>query len=390
MNSIERVSGIGDIVVKLRIFKRYGKFYGQPVAKRRSREPKVEAYLKLNFMFQKFTKNKKFLMAAMMLCFCVFAKNVMGQNTLGYIANVKEDGKIILKLQSSDVKASDVLYVMSKEEMIKDKVSGDVIRLEPERIGQIRIVAVNAAYTVAEAMGNLSLEMGMTVQRENDIPPKEVTVMIAPAVTDFPEGANNMVLSSNGEMAYLGDYVSAALMEHLLKSNKIQLLDRSILAAREIEKGLTQNSEIDFNTALDYGRLKGARYIIRVTMQKPDVVNVDIIDGPVPKPKPEWFKKVKEELGKFVPENVKTNRVKVSVNIKAHVIDLQTGVVLFMSSETGKASGSPQIDLEISALGRNIRINQGANFNQTVTGKAIENAFKKIGRELNIFFEGKI
>jgi len=60
------------------------------------------------------------------------------------------------------------------------------------------------------------------------------------------------------------------------------------------------------------------------------------------------------------------------------------------SNNTGNASGVPQIDMEMPGVEGKAQINDGAAFNQTVTGKAIEDACKKIGQELNKFFEGKI
>jgi hypothetical protein len=306
-----------------------------------------------------------------------------------------EGDKIYLNLPNA--KVSDVVSVVDNGGYITDPRSGRQIRLEPEVVGQLKITAVRGVYAVGKVYGNITTELKatMTVRKDTSLPVNgygEATVMIAPAELNFPQGINTMV----GD-GYIGDYVSATLMEHLLKSNKIQLLDRSMLDIQKREISMGQSGEIDYNTAIQYGRMAGARYIVKITMQKPDVAMVennvpvggllDVIRSSTTK---NSTNRTQQQLRQLVPENVQTIQIKVSVNIKTHVVDLQTGAVLFMSGETGKASGTPQIGLEIAAVGRNIQLNQGAVFSQTVTGKAIEDAFNTIGPKLNKFFDGKI
>ena len=337
------------------------------------------------------------LLFAFIMLFCF---KTMAQSALGYIANI-DDSKIYLKLQSPDIRPSDVLYVMTKEKTIIDHVSGQEMRLEPEQVGQIKIISVNADYAVAKALGNFPLEAGMTVQRGSALAKNgygDVSVIIAPAETEFPEGANNLVYNTNSGTAYLGDYVSATLMEHLLKSNKIQMLDRSTLKSRTQEKALNDSGQIDFNTAMDFARLVQARYIVKVIMLKPDIESISnktplkgFLTAAAQSFAPNT--NTQQQLGQLVPDNVGSTKVKASVNLKVEVIDLQTSAVLFMSSSTGNATGKPQIDMEISAVG-NAQVNQSVNntlpFNQTVTGRAIEHAFEKIGNDLNRYFNNQL
>ena len=253
------------------------------------------------------------------------------------------------------------------------------------------------------------------VKKENASPVHkydETTVMIAPAEVNFPQGVNTMV-----QDGYIGDYVTAALMEQLLKSNKIQLIDRSILDIQRNEINMGQSGEIDYSTMLQYGKITGVKYIVKVTMQKPDVVNARnnipvgaflgvaqnaayISGGNSGQQLSQQFQQTRQ----VTPENVSTEKVKVSVNMIATVLDLQTGRVLFMSKSVGKASGKPQVGIDLPTAQTydpygygysqpqtgKLELNQGAFFTQTITGQAIEDAFKKIGPELVGYFNRQI
>jgi hypothetical protein len=144
---------------------------------------------------------------------------------------------------------------------------------------------------------------------------------------------------------------------------------------------------IDPKTAIQRGQIAGAQYIIQVTMQKPDVVNVrtgiplasimgaaQAISG--------------TNIGAQYASNMQVGTLKAEVSISTRVVDLQTGEVVFMSSGTGKAKGKSQLAMEYGALGGG-EINGGAQgFKQTITGKAIQQAFMGIGRNLNEYFKG--
>jgi curli biogenesis system outer membrane secretion channel CsgG len=315
----------------------------------------------------------------------------------GYIIKVDGD-KVYMNLPN--VKVSDIVSVLDSGSSIRDPRTGREIWREPEVVGQIKIIAVQGAYSVGKVYGNTSInpQEGMTVSKGTVIQKNdygETTVMIAPVELNFPQGLNTMV----GD-GYIGDYVTAALMEQLLKSDKIQVLDRSILQTQRNELNMAGSGEIDYNTALQYGKMMGARYIIKVTMQKPDVVTVgsniplrgiiqSFNSGRQSNNTGNRQSRPAQQLQQLIPENISTVKVQVAVNITAHIIDLQTGVVLFMSKGMGVAAGMPQLSLEIAAVGRT-DINQGADFSQTVTGIAIEDAFGKIGRELNNYFDKQI
>ena len=344
----------------------------------------------------------------------------------GYIIRVDGD-RVYLNLPN--VKVTDIVSVYSNDGYMTDPRTGREIRQEPEVVGQIKVIAVQGMYSVGIVYGNSRTHLGEgmtvgkgTVMQRNDY--GEATVMIAPAELNFPQGLNTMV-----DGGYIGDYVSAALMSHLLKSDKIQLVDRSIFGAYqqggdfgygsqrgiyEKEMDLINSGVIDPYSSLAYGQMSGVRYIVKITMQKPDVVNVsnNIPVRGIANMASDAANAFRTSRGgtsrtnitqDLLPTNMQTTKIKVSVRIVTHIIDLQTGKVLFMTNGIGTASGKPQIGLEYSGYGNSYDYGSGydygnnnmqitldskdVNFTQTVTGQAIDDAFKKIGPQLNKYFK---
>jgi len=355
-------------------------------------------------MFEKFTMNKKFLTAAMLLCFCVSAKNVMGQNADGYIMQINGDN-IYLKI--NNVIAGEVLSVMSEGGYIKDSKTGQDIRIEPEVVGQIKVIKVTDTYSIGKAYGNTDIHQladAMTVRKGAVLQTNgygETTVMIAPASVMLPEGVNTLVSNSNGQQGYIGDVVSAELMNELLKCQKITVIDRSAIATQQTEIDLMRNGMIDQNTAFELGKMSGAHYVVQIILQKPDVAKIEsggqwgtLLSGVASamansSNNPQLQRQV-QQASTYTP-NVKSANIKVKVKIYTKIIDLQTGRVLFQCSGEGDAKGKPQIQLEFVQLGdANAAFNQNADFSYSVTGKAIEDAFKTIGKDLRKYFDNNL
>jgi len=224
--------------------------------------------------------------------------------------------------------------------------------------------------------------------RKTNYPPAnndgKATVVIAPAEVQFPDGVNNMIVGATGESGYVGSYVTAALTKQLKRCDKIRLLDPSMMQ----ELGLS------------------ARYMVKVTMQKPDVAIVGTSVSP--RKILDVFQNSAQQLKQVAPENVSKSQVEVSVNAIAEIIDRQTGEILLTTDPvTGTHSGTPQIGIDLPvAVGtqtsqydpgysqpqtnNGININKGAVFSQTVTGKAIEDAIKQIGKELVNYFNNQL
>jgi len=343
------------------------------------------------------------------------------QNSVGYIIKVDED-KVYLNLPN--VKISDIVSIFDNGGYMTDPRTGQSIRTIPETVGQIKIIAVQGKYSVGRIYGNLANypQVGMTVRKETIIKKNdygETTVMIAPAELNWPKGENALINNMSSNEGYIGDYISAALTQHLLESNKIQVVDRSIFGAyqqqvdgmTQQEKGvyekemdLKNNGTIDPNTALENGKMSGVRYLVKITLQKPDIVYINN-EFPVEGVANAFMGRRKTKVTQYLPANLKTTNVKVSVRIVAHLVDLQTGKELFISNGIGTASGKPQIDLEWSNYNNNIEYSNNNDYNnsnisakinnkdkdvdftQTITGKAIDNALEKIGKELRNYFE---
>lgn len=133
-------------------------------------------------------------------------------------------------------------------------------------------------------------------------------------------------------------------------------------------------SHIDPATAIERGKIAGARYAVQVTMQKPDVANVRT-GIPLASIMGALQGGLNRNIGAQYMSNMEVARLKAAVSLSVRVIDLQTGEVMFMTSGSGKAEGDVQIGMEYGALG-GARLNDGADgFKQTVTGKAIQKAF---------------
>ena len=313
------------------------------------------------------------------------------QNTGGYIIKVDND-KIYLNLPNA--KVSDIVSVYSKAEFISDRRAGKEI-WKDEIVAQIKIIMVQGDYSVGRVYGNATIwpEEGMTVRKETSVIQRddwgEVTVMIAPADLNFPKGLNNMVGNGYGDAGYIGDYVSAALMPHILKSGKIQLIDSSLLG----EPQQNQYGDTYSNPAINYAKEMGARYMVKVTMLKPDVVTdrkssfspgkivgtgMNLSNTP--------RTRTTETIQSVLPDNMEITNMAVSVKMVVHIVDLQTGKVLNAWNAEGTASGKPSIALSQWETYGDLFIG-GANFTQTVTGRAIDHAFRKIGRELNKYFK---
>lgn len=308
----------------------------------------------------------------------------------GYIIGI-EDGKVYLDLGIGKVVPDMVLNVLSGGGYFIHPVTKERIARVAEPVGALKIEKVFDSYSAAVAVPSQSLQkmaVGMLVQapdrkaeKADDTAEKasdadRVSVFVAPAQVNDIVG-----------IGYFGTYVSDILMEQLMLCDRVRLLDRTVLGAQLEESDLT-GGYIDPNTAIQRGKIAGAQYVIQVTMQKPDVVNVRTgiplasIMGAVQGA-------TGTNIGAQYASNMSLAQLKASVSLSARVVDLQTGEVVFMSSGTGKAEGKSQLSMEYGALS-GAELNGGADgFKQTVTGQAIQKAFIPIGRNLNKFFNGE-
>lgn len=371
--------------------------------------------------------NAKYIFSLLiMLFFCAYA---IGQTRKGCIISI-ENGMVNVDLTNAQVKAGDCLDVIVSGGYITDPATGRRVRKEDEVLGTLEVSVAYSAYSVAKPH-NASLlsrlKNGMAVQtsvkvgvnspqQENNSQfGKSVSrneIMIDNFVSDGNTVGSGMLpetrdLSDSGENlertniviapaqvndvvhnGHFGGYVADVLMEQMLMCDKVRLLDRGVLNAQIDEINLAGDI-LDPATTIQRGKGIGARYILQTTMQKPDVVNVRTgipfasVMGAV-----QGLTGV--NIGAAYGSNMNFATLKASVSLSVRVVDLQTGEIVFMCSGNGKAQGKSQLSMERGALDGG-ELNGGAeDFKQTITGKAIQQAFMKIGRNLKDFFNGKL
>ncbi len=317
-------------------------------------------------------------------------------STKGYIMEI-EGSSVYLDFNASEVTVGERVQVVSDPKTMIHPVTKEKIVKAGELIATLEITEVQSNYSVAgkifPANALAQLKVGNKVQKIDKTKQVDVskegksTVAIAAATINDVVGPG-----------YFGTYVSEMLMAELLNCPKVKLIDRSLLNAQLDETDLKEAGYIRADQAIMKGQISGVQYMIQVTMQKPDVTNITtgipiqsivsaagaiaqiagassgLTDG--------------LSIGSKVTSNVKTARLKSAVNITARVVDVQTGEVLFLCSGTGTSEGEGQAELEGGALG-GMQINGGVEgFRQTVTGKAIALAYRKIGNSLRSYFEG--
>lgn len=373
----------------------------------------------------------KFVQRLFLLLSIFFVENGWAQSSSnGYIINI-EGNAVYVDLSAPNVKVGDVVGVYVRSGYATDPSTGRRVRKPDELKAKLKIGSVHQGYSLAYPMDGFSissLQAGMTIKRvdttlSHNSHPKQNTshpvgrrntsdymrenfVVSAPEENNYTQHSpretyNSPSPDSSGRptvviapaqvndvvnSGHFGGYVADVLMEQLLMCNDVRLLDRSVLNAQLDEMDLA-GSVIDPNTAIQRGKVIGAQYIIQVTMQKPDVVNVRT-GIPLASVMGAVGAATRTNIGAQYASNMRVGTLKASVSINARVVDLQTGEILFMTSGTGNAKGKSQMALEYGALGGG-EINGGADgFKQTVTGKAIQQAFVTIGRNLRNYFAG--
>lgn len=352
---------------------------------------------------------------------------VMGQTTKGCIISI-ENEVVNVDLTNAQVKAGDCLDVIVSGGYMTHPITGRRVRKEDRILCKLEVGDAYSEYSVARPhdVSSLSqLKPGMTVQiskrkvtesiqqnntlqsnksvSKNDImlnnfvsDGKTAGSSVSPGIQVLPESklisekvsiviapaqVNDIVHSG-----HFGGYVADVLMEQMLMCDKVRLLDRSVLNAQIDEINLAGDI-LDPSTTIQRGQSIGARYILQTTMQKPDVANVRT-GIPLASVMGAVQGLTGTNIGANYASDVKLATLKASVNLSVRVVDLQTGEIVFMCSGSGKAQGKSQLALEYGALGGG-ELNGGAeDFKQTVTGKAIQQAFVRIGRTLNDFFHG--
>jgi hypothetical protein len=315
-----------------------------------------------------------FLFILIIVATCSF-NEVKAQN--GYIMQITGNNYY---LKIPNVKTSDILSVFSS---IKDPKTGQDIEIP---VGQLQVKSVSSEYVIAKAYGEATTELvPEMVVRIDKKQQSEISFMIAPTDMNFPKGMNYKV-----EDGFIGDYVSAALMPHILNSPKIQLISSSLLADGQNKSGNTY-----YHHAVEYAKSKNVRYMVKITMTKPDV---ESIQKSVDAKNTIGFilgigggGKTTPNVPKYVPGKTDLTNITVTVKMVVNIIDLQTDSDVRDAywRAMGTASGKPSVQLTDWKAFGDLQIQQG-NFTQTVTGQAIDNTFEQIGPKLNDFINSNL
>lgn len=313
----------------------------------------------------------------------------------GYIINIEND-LIYIDLNETQLIPGEKIDVYDKGEDMIHPVTGKRISKEPGIIGTLEVGETFKEYSIARSYSPAllrQLKVGMKVRFPSLSASKgqsahqpaaplqsaesfgKIPIVIVPAVV------NDVV--NNG---HFGGYVADILMEQMLLCDKVRLLDRSVLNAQFDEINLA-GEVLDPSTTIQRAKGIGARYILQTTMQKPDVANIRT-GVPLASIMGAIQGATGTNIGAGYASNMQIASLKAAVTISVRVVDLQTGEVVFMTSGNGEAKGKSQLSMEYGALGGG-ELNGGAEgFKQTVTGKAIQKAFRRIGRNLITFFNG--
>lgn len=308
----------------------------------------------------------------------------------GYIILI-EGNAVYIDKTSPEVKLNDRFDIHGDDEYIIHPITKQKIKKDSKVIGTLTITKLMDKYSIAQCTDTellKHLKVGMRIYKKSTSEDQTKTKTISDNKSErIPIIITPTEVNDITGIGYFGIYVSDMLMEKILQNDKITLLDRSILETQMNEIDLA-GEYIDASTAIKKGNIKGAKYAIQVTMQKPDVVNMRT-GAPIASVMGAIQSATNFNLGAQYFSNTKVERLKAAVNITARVIDLQTGEVVFMCSGAGTAKGKVQLGLEYGALG-GTQINGGIQgFKQTVTGQAIEQAFGYIANGLNKYFGGE-
>ena len=87
-----------------------------------------------------------------------------------------------------------------------------------------------------------------------------------------------------------------------------------------------------------------------------------------------------------MPGKAGISKMEISVKMKIQIIELQTSGILVTWDTEGSASDKPSINLSQWETFGDFK-KDGTKFTQTITGRAIDEAFMKIEPKLNEFFK---
>ena len=295
-----------------------------------------------------------------------------------------EDDKVYLDLNINNISVGDRLQVIQDRGFFTHPVTGEQIAREPEIVAYIQITEVRSNYSVGlvsprNAISNLSVGMEAFLLEGEQRETREFRKSIAVQPMN--------VSSARG--GYLGFYIADLLTEELFNIDKFRVIDRQTLGLQIDEIAMASQGIIDENDAIQLGRTRGVDYFITGTVYEPDVV--DLGTGIPIKGILQTAEAISgQRLGSQYASDVRISQLRAIVNISLRVVDVQSGEILFITSEMQQATGRSQVDLEQGALG-GMQLQGGAtSFLNTITGQATRAALVNLAGYINDYFEGNI
>jgi curli biogenesis system outer membrane secretion channel CsgG len=306
------------------------------------------------------------------------AGSVSGQVIEGVVLSI-EEGKVFVDLKKNQVKVGDILKVLKPGGVMVHPVTGEKIQRKDEVVANISLTQVNETYSVGEVYPKTAIDLikpGLKVftmeATETDRALIKKSVIIPP------------FLIVGGKVGELGNYMADLMTEELFKLDRFRIMDRQSYDIQQFEKELTQN-----NKQIVLPGNEGVDYLIIGSAYPPDVVEkatgiplkgvANLAGGGIA-----------GAAAKGVIPDLKLKELEAVVKFTMKVVDVRTGEVLFICSEMAKAEGKTQVSLESSVLGGAVLNGGAADFRNTLTGQASQEALLGSAKYIADFFEGKI
>ena len=290
-----------------------------------------------------------------------------------------EEGKVFVDLKAGQVKAGDVLKVLKAGGVMVHPVTGEKIQRKDEVVANISLTQVNDTYSVGEVYPKTAIDLIKPGLRVFTLEAAEVDKSLIKKTVIIPP-----FLIVGGKVGELGTYMADMMTEELFKLDRFRIMDRQSYDIQQFEKELTEN-----NKKIVLPGNEGVDYLVMGSAYPPDVVEkatgiplkgiASLAGGGVA-----------GAAAKGIVPDIRLKELEAVVKFTLKLIDVRTGEVLFICSEMAKAEGKTQVSLESSVLGGAVLNGGAADFRNTLTGQASQEALQGSAKYLADFFEGKI
>jgi curli biogenesis system outer membrane secretion channel CsgG len=318
----------------------------------------------------------KFIIPILLLS--LIARTAYGQVVEGVVLSI-EEGKVFVDLKKDQVKVGDVLKVLKPGGVMVHPVTGAKIQKNDEVVANISLIQVNDTYSVGEVYPKTAIDLikpGLKVFTMAETETNRSLIKKSVIIPPF--------LIVGGKVGELGTYMADLMTEELFKLDRFRIMDRQSYDIQQFEKELTENKQ-----QIVLPGNEGVDYLVMGSAYPPDVVEKST-GIPLKGVAGLAGGGLANIAGKGVIPDLKLKELEAVVKFTMKVIDVRTGEVLFICSEMAKAEGKTQVSLESSVLGGAVLNGGAADFRNTLTGQASQEALLGSAKYIADFFEGKI